>query len=112
MDCFLQPNDVGMSKNEHKMFFSVKYKMLKVKCNFPKRISPDNECAANCGEGQETDSHILFCNKLNDCPTNNELSIDTLYSDVCSPDQRKIIEKIGRNMAKREEIIQKDRIIS
>ena len=106
MDAFLQPNDQKMSLEELKICFSLKYKMLKVKANFPKRFSQNDFCVGNCEE-IETDSHILNCKKLSENSKEEKMSIQSIYSDICSPEQKKIAQKIIKIMDRRETRIMK-----
>ena len=83
---YLQPNQTKITKDECKLIFKLRCKVMDVKANM-KKMHVTLECGA-CGVEQETQEHILKCEKLCKNEDNHEhnyekLNNGTVYEKLC-----------------------------
>ena len=83
MQEYLEANDDVLSIAEKKFLFQCRSRMLELKCNMKNDNFKDLKCSA-CGREEESQMHLMQCEKLNH--DNTEEAHDIKYSDLFSDD--------------------------
>ena len=98
---YLQPNKVKITKDECKLIFKLRCKVMDVKANM-KKMYVSLECGA-CGVDQETQEHILECEKLCKKEDNHNYNYKKLYNGTVS-EKLNIAKKFRENYERLKEL--------
>ena len=97
---YLQPNKVRITKEECKLIFQLRCKVTNVKANMKNRYE-ELVCGA-CKLAEETQEHILECEKLNEKEDNKMYNYEKINNGTVT-DKLDIAKKFYENFKRLEE---------
>ena len=95
MQKYLQANQTNIRKEEAQLIFKLRCKVTEVKVNL-KGSYDFLECGA-CGLEEESQKHIIQCEKLNQTKTKEEINYDKLF-DGTVVEKLKIAKAFQKNL--------------